>query len=223
MSMAKKIFGIVILLVVICIAILVVGIYSVDTLGGSLTTLSGVAKRNVNYATMSDLQLRRRINLLLVLRATTDEEIKGPSNRLDEINTRFMEELDALRNNLPPNPAVFLKQGVEDLERTWKKYVEVTVEVRQLGMENSNNRARVIYNNSSEFWQSIDKRLENLAVVLQSNDKPEIFKHGSTMRGLRADLAFFQAAIGRYVNAINAANAASIIMYDMFAKAYFKK
>ncbi len=208
MSMSKKIYGIVALLICICFAIMLIGIYGVRALGNSLTMLSTLANRNSNYTTISALQLRRRINLQLVLSGTTDEEIRAPANRLDEINDLFMKELASLRGHLPENPTPAQLNGLADLEKYWKKYVEITIEVRRLGEENSNNRARAAYNQSSDFWQAIDQRLEKLAVEIQKSDDPQIDLYGSAIRGLRAELAFFQATIGRYVNSVNPAAAA---------------
>ena len=208
MSMAKKFYGIVALLVFVAFAIMMVGIFTVRKLGDSLTTLSGVANRSAEYNAMSSLQLRRRINLQLVLSAQTAEEMAGPSNRLDEINGIFMNELEILRNNIPQNADPTVASAPADLEKFWTKYVAVTEEVRRLGLENSNNRARVAYNASAGFWRKIDDRLEALADRLQESKTPEVFEQGAEVRGLRADLAFFQVAIGRYVNSVNPTQAA---------------
>ena len=83
MSMSKKIFSVILLLIVIAMAITGIAIYSIDRLGDSLQTMSGLANRSINYNVLSSLQLRRRINLQILLAESDAEAMKGPAKRLE--------------------------------------------------------------------------------------------------------------------------------------------
>lgn len=87
--MSKKIFLIVALLIIIAVAITEIGIYSIDRLGDNLSAMTRLANRTINYNTLSSLQLRRKINLLLLLNSNTEEEMKGPAGRMEQLEVAF--------------------------------------------------------------------------------------------------------------------------------------
>ena len=79
--MSKKIYGIVALLIIIAAIITGLGMYSIDRLGDSLESLSRLANRSINYNKLSEIQLRRRINLMLLMSESTEEGKRGPARR----------------------------------------------------------------------------------------------------------------------------------------------
>ena len=160
MSMSKKIFSVILLLIVIAMAITGIAIYSIDRLGDSLQTMSGLANRSINYNVLSSLQLRRRINLQILLAESDAEAMKGPAKRLEEIGQQFQEELVSLQGNMPAVMSQAQSEAVPGIQQRWAKYVEATDEIARLALANSNNEAVEIFENSEPFWNSIDEKIE---------------------------------------------------------------
>ncbi|MCD7896769.1 MAG: methyl-accepting chemotaxis protein [Planctomycetaceae bacterium] len=205
MSLSKKIYGIVLFLLIIAVGITGMAIYGITRLGGSLETMAGLANRSVNYNHMSSFQLRRRINLMQMLMATTVEEKQGPARRLQEIDKQFEDEVESLRSNLPAVMTPIQATAIENIQKTWGKYVEITDEIARLAMANSNNEAIAIFEKSETFWDDVDARIEAAVAKVRANDDMEIHDTAITLRGARSDLHDFKNAAVRFTTDTNAA------------------
>ncbi len=211
MSMSKKIYSIVVLLIVIAIIITGVGIYSINRLSSSMDVMTRLASRAINYNGLSSLQLRRRINLMQILAEPTAEGKQEPAKRLEELNARFEEEAVSLQNNMPPAAIMTQQQrdAVPALRRLWAKYVEVTDEITRLGIENSNNMAVEVFESSEPFWDSIDAQIEKIVENIRNNEDPDIAGMAVTAMGVRTNISMFKNFMVKFIADHDRARAAA--------------
>jgi methyl-accepting chemotaxis protein len=201
--MSKKIFCLVGLLIFISLAIMAVGIYGVLKMGNYLTELSGIAERSVDLNHIAELRLRRRINLMTIMRDDKNEVKEKTMARLEEINQLLAEGMRRLQAHIPDGSPPILLEIPGNLKKLWDKYLDVTDEVAKLSVENSNYRAEEILENATPFWEELDKRL--LELNGESGDglaggTPEL---GGKASDLRTNMIFFRTALSSYATTIH--------------------
>ncbi|MCD8350284.1 MAG: methyl-accepting chemotaxis protein [Planctomycetaceae bacterium] len=202
MSLGRKIFSIVVVLLLVAVAIMAAAIYSVTTLGSSLAELSGLANRSVNYNAIGNLQLRRRINLLLLLAENSDEGMQDYVVRLDQISKEVEQQIQLLRDHIPPNATKTQIDAPINIQKYWANYLAVTEETKELALQNTNNRARHIHDSAADIWTEVDGRLDKVADKIRRHPVPETSAYSARTRGLRAIIAFMLNDMTGFMTAV---------------------
>ncbi|MDR1535265.1 MAG: methyl-accepting chemotaxis protein [Planctomycetota bacterium] len=199
MSMSRKIYLIVLLLVFIAVAITGLSLYSIGRLNEGLGTMTGLANRSVNLNNLSGVQMERKTNLQTLLLETGDEAMKAPAQRLGELEKLFDAELAKFQANLPAVMSEIQKGAVPGILQRWKKYVEVTDEIARLALENATNKAREIFEASEPFWDDIDDKIEALVEKIRQNEDRKISEWAITLRGAAVNLQAFKNAAVKFI------------------------
>ncbi|MDR1611445.1 MAG: methyl-accepting chemotaxis protein [Planctomycetota bacterium] len=199
MSLSKKIYLVVLLLILIAAAITGLSLYSIGRLNEGLGTMTGLANRSINLNNLSNLQMERKANLQTLLLETGDEAMKAPARRLAELEKLFDEELASFRANLPAVLSEVQKGAAPGILERWKKYVEVTDEIARLALENATNKAREILEASEPFWDDIEDKIEALVERIRLNEDRKISAWAITLRGAAVNLQAFKNAAVKFI------------------------
>ena len=199
MSMAKKLYLIIGVLIAFAVAIALLGLSSISSMTSSLKALSNQAKRSINMNVMSRLALERRIATVAVIQSTDEAVMKElMDGEMKRIEGDMEKELKAYMANVdhPVSPRQI--EYEQSIRRQWGEYLKVTGEIAELSHENTNTRAERINNGLEEFWNSVDTELENLAVKIRSgNGADDIY--APLMRDVRVRLMRFRVLLGKYI------------------------
>ncbi|MCD8349975.1 MAG: methyl-accepting chemotaxis protein [Planctomycetaceae bacterium] len=134
MSMSKKIYAIMVFFIVIAVAITLMGIYGINRLGDNMAALSRLANRAIDYNTISSLQLRRRINLMVLL-SGSGAVSQDPVQRLQEIGREVDVQIGRIQSHMPATMTPAQQGTVPGIRQRWNRYVEVTDEIVRLAAQ----------------------------------------------------------------------------------------
>ncbi|MCC8190695.1 MAG: MCP four helix bundle domain-containing protein, partial [Planctomycetes bacterium] len=198
-SLAKKIYFILFVPVVVAVAIAIASLWSFQRLTEALTNLALQSKRTVNMSVIHRIALERRSTAVAIIDAVDEASMKA---LIDDDFRRTEDEMRAelrayLDNNVKPAPPVQV-QFAEDLRNLWQRYVTVTDTVAELALENTNNRALRIGNDLVPFWNDMDAEFELLAVHLTEKCQ-DFTEYTPLSRTRRVHLIRFRREQAKYV------------------------
>lgn len=100
---------------------------------------------------------------------------------------------------MPPVMSQVQREAIPNLRKLWTNFIQVTDEVIQLGLANSNNIAIEYWENSCTFWDDIDTRIENIVAKVRQEEDPDIAEWAITLRGARINLQAFRNSMVKFI------------------------
>ncbi len=204
MSISKKIYGVVGLLILLAVLIMGLALSSIRTLSGLVEEMVALGNRsaalnNIDKAILDRTIITREIN------SATDEEaiaalIRDRFGETEENVTRYLE---VYKENIPENADMAMRQTAGQLGDLWEKFVVESRRVGELALENTNNRASRLNEASVDFWNGVDADLEALADMLLDDESEEVKMFGKRAADIRADLMRFRLILVKYMHELD--------------------
>ncbi len=208
MSLSKRIYLVVGLLIVVAIVIMGVGLYSILEISNEAMALGRQGKRAVNISAVDRYLMLRRYNTLRIIQSTDPAEMRSIINGdFKGAEDGMLREAEDYQKNWPSDPAMVqsLRADLDKLFQLWGDYVKSTQQIADLSLINSNQRAIETNDSLTDFWNSTDQKLSQLADLLSDSDDRSIRAIGTEVRGGRLHLAQFRYALLRYIATENPA------------------
>ena len=209
LSMSKKIYGIVALLVFVGLLITGIGLYSINRLTNAIGSISLQSNRALALNNVDKVILNRRIAAVAIIQSTDENEMK---KMIDEDLRRTEDamngELTFFEKNFNSPPSEAQRDALATIKKYWSEYVAVTTQVANLSLENSNNKALVLNEGLQDFWDGVDRELEELAVFIQNNSK-DFMVYVPVARDARNILLRFRLNLAKYIPETNPARMAT--------------
>ncbi len=206
MSMSRKIFCIVGLLVILAAGIMAMGIFSINSLMEDAGNLGLIARRANALNAMDKVVLQRLIAMGDVIDSTDEEEmtrlVDGP---LKQTETDLERELAEYETNFPAHVTPELRSYPPKIRSLWVDYVTVTNRVCQLSLQNSNARADKAASALIPFWQVFIDDINHLADNVLDNDDETAIRYGAEAKGLLGTIALFRLELLKFNTNTNSA------------------
>ncbi len=202
MSMSKKIFMIVILLVIVACAILGLGIYSVREITTTMNTLIRESTRIIKLDDAEMHSLNRRIAASSLLeqvdeneiRKIIDNDLRNLEHEMEQTFTEYAATFD--------DPPSQMQLGYErELRSLWTNYVRITNEVSELAFQNTNNKATRINNDMGPMWDQVDGKIFEATVTLASQDGRQ--EQLLALSNIRADIMRYRVLMLKLIPEMN--------------------
>ncbi|MCD8350799.1 MAG: methyl-accepting chemotaxis protein, partial [Planctomycetaceae bacterium] len=201
MSMSRKIFTIIFLLLIVALIILGIGIYSIRRLSSDMADIGMTARRNGNLNVMDKVVLGRRIAASSIIQSVDEAEMR----RMIDTDLRALEkEMDdllvAFQGNMSVPPTARQTEILNTVRKDWDAYVAVTNDIANLSYQNSNNKAMVINTDLIPFWDEVDADLMRLGNFIRENNDLELYDvYTPKTRDLRLSLMRFRLDLVKYI------------------------
>lgn len=172
LSMAKRIYLIVAILLVVAAVILIIGLYSVGRLTNSMNDLIRQSKRITNMDNVDKVALNRRIVTVDILGTTDEEEMrKLIDTNMKNLERQMEEQLQSYASNFDEPPTATQREFEKNVHSLWADYVSVTNEVAALSLQNTNAKATRLNNGMFGFWDGVDKEMAGLIDAISADEK----------------------------------------------------
>ncbi len=215
MSMSKKIYLIVLLLIAVALVISGMAFYNINSLNKQATSMTLLSKRSLAITGMRMNVLLRRNAMNLVI-ASTDEKVMTDlmNSDMKAIETAFRSELDNYKANFPPRDNVNFAGMTEEMnriEKLWAGFVDVTNRVCELSLGNSSALGDREATKLIPFWGGFIEKIDALAAVIFANvlgneDGEAMLAYGALAKGIQTKVALYRLESLKYnMNANSAA------------------
>ena len=197
--MAKKIYTIIALLIVVALVIAGVGFYSVRSLNNAMEGMLRQAGRLDSMNNVDKTALLRRVATTTIIESTDENEMrKMIDGDFRDLETAMEKQLERYRGYFdnPPSPAQV--DGEKNVRRLWDDYVARTKEVAELSYENANEKAARINDSLQQPLDAVDAELRALAVDLD-RDHNVGDETVALVRDTRVALMRFRAIVARFI------------------------
>ncbi len=210
MSMSKKIYAVMALLVIVAIGITGLATYSLYSIANVTDEVAALANRGTALNNMDKLILDRTIITREINLSTSEEDIAGLiAGRLLENEQAMQQYMKLYEDNLSENSSDEAKALPRQIGDLWALFVSESKVVGELAMENTNNKASRINEQNVAFWEGVDKDLEELAAVIFSGTDKNASTYGQQVLDIRSDLLRFRLMLVKYIYEQNPEVAAS--------------
>jgi len=198
MTMSRKIYAIMSLLLGVAVIILGVGIYGIRNVTSTMHTFTRQAKRVSNLDNIDKLTLERRVAVSAIIQSVDETEMK---KLIDNDMNTSEQAMDAQLKNYvanfdsPPSPEQV--ENEKKLRQYWNDYVNVTGEIVGLSYQNTNTKALRVNEEMRTFWNEMDNDLAVVSDKLFDSDS-----HKASLRELmklRADLLHYRIYVLRFI------------------------
>ncbi|MDR3211244.1 MAG: methyl-accepting chemotaxis protein, partial [Planctomycetota bacterium] len=169
MSMSKKIFTIIFILLLVAVVILGVGLYSITRLNSVLELTELRSGQSNALHTIDRTFLSRRIAIDSMLLTNNNDEIKRIfDGEFKDTEIVMASEIADYASNLPPGSTQEVMARPGRIKVLWDEYVNVTAQVADFSIQNSNYRATEINGSLSEIWNTIASNLKELVDTMDT-------------------------------------------------------
>ena len=210
MSMAKKQYFIIAILVMVAATIAALSLVSITRVSNTLGAMTRQAKRTVNVQNMARYALERRIGTIAIIVSDDEAAIQTIiDGEMARVATQMEKELlDYLANaEQPITPTQ--RESEQNIRKHWNDYLRVTDEVAAISHENTTVKAARIYNRLAGFWNDVDDELERLAVVVR-NKSDQAERYAPLARDLRVRLMRMRMLMSSFVQETDLAKIAAL-------------
>ncbi|MCC8164722.1 MAG: methyl-accepting chemotaxis protein [Planctomycetes bacterium] len=201
MSMAKKIYSIVFILLVVAVAILGLGIYSVSTLNSTMASLGRQSQRAVSLNLIDKHTLERRIVTTQIIESVDENQMKAWMDKdLKAVETSMAAAIQEFADNFEQPLTQQQTTYINSIRNYWDEYVKVTNRIAATSYENSNQKANLLNEGMYDFWEKIDSDLSSLADFVTEVNEPEIYIPWSPrIREVRHDIMRYRYVVTKFI------------------------
>ncbi len=200
MSLSKKIYCVLGLLILLALGIVGLGLYNIVNLSGVAENLVALGNRSTALNNIDKAILDRTI-ITREIGAEKDEKKIADiiSGRMVENEKLVGDQLLDYNQNIPADAGPEMHQTTARLGNLWADFVRESNAVGDLAIENTNNKAARLNDANAEFWNSVDKDLAELADLLYQQDDPMLVRYARETQDVRIDLMRFRLMLVKYV------------------------
>ena len=198
-SMSKKIYAIVVLLLFLALAIFGIGSYSIYRLNGEVMALSRRAKR-ANSLNMMDKQiLERQIAIISIINSRSEAQMEQVmKERVAHQNEVMQEQMEIFTSNFTSPPTQLQTESAAKITELWKQLGAVAEETAALAIQNSNTKADQIAAELIPTWGGFDKSLSDLAHKLNGSESQRVNDLALDAMACRAAIGQFRLSLLKY-------------------------
>ncbi len=192
MSMSKKIFGVILLLVAVSVVITAVSVAGMRRINASTEQLGRLAARAVNLTVMDRILQQRGEAVLRIILNTDAAAIRKITDERFRPTEKAMEaEIADFTNHLPANPTEEMRQQPEEIKKRWTVFVKATEQVAETAKINSNQQANSLVMGREAQWDAMDAEMGALLAAARDTEGATR-AWGSRLADSRVDLALFR-------------------------------
>ncbi len=202
MSLTKKFFSIIFLLLVVAVAILGISVYSILGINDSMTLLIGQASRLIAVGNADTIALQRHVLVNAIIDMTGEDQIRQAIDTdLRRLEQGMDGELATYASYFSDPPTATQQEYLGNLRRLWNDYVAVSNEVADLSFQNTNVKAERIHDGMQAFWDESDAEMTSLADALAelSAKNPATIKYLRETLELRRAFMRYRVVMLRYI------------------------
>ena len=193
LSMSKKIFGVVGLLVLVAAIIALVGVASIGRMNDDIYALGTQAERSVQLYAMNLATQKRSAAMFRAIINTDDARIeKILKADYEPTMGEFAEALETYTRNIPANADSEAKGRPAQLKAAWEAYAKDTEEIVSLAKINSRAKAIEEVNKSMERNGNIDKGLEELFKSVPYDSPADVLRLRDEIASARTAFAYYR-------------------------------
>ena len=198
-SISKKIYVIVGMLLIIAMIILSVGVYGTNNLSSTMQDLVRQARRVIIVGDAESIALQRRITTESAIKTVEEDEIKKLiDNDMLALEVQMEAVLKTYVENFDSPPTAVQLENEQNTRKLWNDYVAITNQVAALSFENTNNKAFRINNEMRDYWSSLDRDLCEIAAVLMSRDDMQD-QSLQLLTEIRLDIMKYRTLVLRFI------------------------
>ncbi len=169
LSISKKIYCIIGIMVLLAVMIAGLGLHSVNMMAKAMNTIEESANRTIALNVIDRLALERRIATSAVVSELDEHKMRELVDKgMKELELRMDQAIDTYYNNFPKPVTPAREANVANIRNLWGEYVGITNQVAALSLENSNVKADRIRMDNEKALDELDQELETLAHSLTS-------------------------------------------------------
>ena len=175
MSMSKKIFGVVALLVAVAVIISAVSITSIGNLNGSTEALAQQAERNIQLVIIDRATRKRQAATLRLIINTDPARLESiVKEQYEPTSAEYAGAVAAYKENIPENAPDEMKSRMGVIQGLWDPFTTLTDKVVKLSLENTRVAAVTRANEMSALYNRIAQDLADIYRAVPDDAAPEI-------------------------------------------------
>ncbi|MDR2392392.1 MAG: methyl-accepting chemotaxis protein [Planctomycetota bacterium] len=202
LTLSKKIYFIVILLLFISLAMMGLGLYSINRLSVEANNLSRRSARALALTSIDHIILERDSAISELMRPQSTESKKAI---LDGVMAASAESFQYFMGKYrqyfeppgSPNRAN-LENYAREVENRWDAFVRTTIDTANVSMINSNARADGVSNGLRPLWNSIFDELQALTDAITTGEADTALEHALASKDLGMLLTNYRLESMRY-------------------------
>ncbi|MCC8116531.1 MAG: methyl-accepting chemotaxis protein [Planctomycetes bacterium] len=198
LSMSKKLYAVVFLLVIIAVILVGISFYSIRTLLAEGGNVARRASRTLALSLMDRYILERQLAMSDIIANEVEAEMQSIiDTRFKATEDRFAEQLAEYGKNF--SPANYSQRDIRQarIQDLWNGYVKATNDVAQLSVEKSLARPGREGDARKPFTDEVGKLSEDVAVELTRD--PDLRDAAPLIRNIRANVAFVRLNLADFV------------------------
>ncbi len=200
MSLSKKIYLVLGLLIFLALGIVGLGLYNIVNISGVADHLAALGNRSAALSNIDKAILDRTI----ITREIDAEKDEGKiaeiiRGRMADNEKRVADFIMDYNENIPPDADPEMHQTTAQLGALWADFVRESNIVGDFALENTNNKAARLNDANAEFWTGVDQDLAQIADILYRQDDPVLTRYAREAQDLRTDLMRFRLVLVKYV------------------------
>ncbi len=201
LSMANKIYAVVVLMVVITLVIVGMALYGIGALNKSMDYLGSLSRSAADLQTMDKLVLLRRALTTNIISSVDEPEMRGMIDKDMKKSDEDMErEIQSYQEDLPRPHTQEQSSNIETLRKYWSDYAGITRRIGELSYENANQKAYLMNEDMVDFWNKMDTDIENMAqFITQSNEQPIWSVYTPLSRLIRTSMMRYRLIIAKFI------------------------
>lgn len=202
MSMSKKIFSVIAMLIVIAISLVLLALWGLNTLSFTMEQLGQRANRAL-AVTMMETNLVNRRGAVDRAIGSSDEALTTAIRNVEmpESAARMDDALKFFINNVPDSASDTIKSYGPRLMSMWDNYVNISEEVAEVAFLNTNYKAMEINEGIQNDWADLDRHMGALAEALQNSANESIRAMANDVWRMRLEVMEFRLNMVKFINA----------------------
>ncbi len=205
MSMSKKIYIAVGVLVFVAIVLAGMALWSINRLLLDSQSLARRGNRALALGLTDGVLISRQLLMNRIIASSDANEMRNFMDQMKPGEEQMTGLIKLYADNLPAAAAPEVLGRPETLRKQWGDVVRLSNEVAVIGTENTNVQAVGINNGIQDLWAKADSDLTTLADTLAESKDEAIAHLGPVARAERATLAFVRLALVKFMSALTAA------------------
>ena len=195
MSMSKKIFGVVALLMAVSVIIAAISIFSIETINDNTIALAEQAERGVQMVVMDRTVQKRQGAMLRAVVNTDAAQIAAIINDYYEPTSKaFADAVATYKANIPAGADSETQGRPAALQGLWDAYAKETDVVIELAKLNTRVKAAARANEMSELYNQVSQGLADIYHAVPDDAGSDIMALRRGIAEARVDFAYYRWA-----------------------------
>lgn len=170
MSMSRKIFAVIGMLIAISILLVLLALWGLKTVSGASEDLALRANRVLGMTMMDAGLIERRAAVHRIFGSTNESDMqKIFTDELPLIEEKMKNAINLYTDNIPAVRMTEMLPRAQQFANLWEQYATVSKEVADIALLNSNQKAALLNEEFMNGWEECDKRVGDLIVQFEQS------------------------------------------------------